>query len=113
MSLVPARHNLTAYRGATFYTRITLEVENKLQDLTGYRAKLVVKEDSCGLPFLTLDSEIEGIELGGETGTIDIEIEDSVTQNLAWSSGIYELIIIDGSGRTDILSRGGFKIISF
>lgn len=114
MSLIPARHNFTIYQGATFYKRIFFEVEGAVQDLTEYSAELVIKDEPKGTVLLTLESGgVGGITLGGKEGTIDLKIEESVTEEIAWVSGIYELRLEDFIGRVDVLMRGGFKVIPF
>lgn len=112
MSLVPARYNFTIYQGATFYKKITFEVEGSIQDLSEYDAELVIKDEPGGSELLTL-AVGEGITLGGVLGTIDLKIEPLVTKNLTWSAATYELLLTDPIGRIDVLMRGGFKVVPF
>jgi hypothetical protein len=114
MSLVPARYNFTIYQGATFYKRVYFEVENKLQDISGYEAKLIIKSEPTKTLLLELTSAPGGgITLGGILGTIDLEISAAKTSELKWESSVYELFITDLIPRTDVLMRGGFKVIPF
>lgn len=115
MSLVPAHHNFTIYQGATFYQRIIFEINGEIQDLTGYSSKLIIKDEPKGIILLTIVNEnySTAIELGGKAGTIDIKIASSLTKDLTWESGVYELTITDSNERTDVLLRGGFKVILF
>lgn len=115
MSLVPAHYNFTVYQGATFYKRIFFKVDGELQDLTGYTAELVVKEEPEAVTdLITLTSSpAAGITLGGKEGTIDLEVTDEETTLITWEVGVYELFITDASSRTDVLLRGNFKVILF
>lgn len=116
MSLIPARYNFKVYQGATFYKRVLFKVEEKIEDLTEYSVKLVIKDEPEGITLLTLTSETEAIKLGGLTGTIDITITDTETTALQWEEAYYELFVSDESvspRRTDVLLRGGFKVVQF
>lgn len=114
MSLVPAQHSFTIYQGATFFQRIFFEINNVLQDVSEYAAKMEIKDQAGGAALLTLDNAGNGgITLGGSAGTIDLTISAVKTSTLTWSQGIYELFITDKTARTDVLLRGGIKVIPF
>lgn len=113
MSLIPAIHSFVAYENATFYKRIYFEVEGKIEDLTHYSSKMVIKTEANGEILLELTSPSGGIILGGEEGTIDITIVPSELET--WKSAVYELYVTETTEakRTDIILRGGFKIVPF
>lgn len=112
MSLVPARYNFIIYQGATFYSRIYYSIDGNIKDVTGFDAKLVVKDEPEGTTLLILTVG-DGIDLGGTLGTIDLLISATDTSNLTWSEGFYELFVTDLTPHTDVLTRGGFKVIPF
>lgn len=112
MSLQPARLNFTIYEGATFYKRITYSINGAVQDLSGFDARLVIKDTPEGTTLMTLDTQ-NGIDLGGVDGTIDLSIDASDTATLAWSSAVYELFITDTHPHTDVLLYGGIKVHRF
>lgn len=110
----PIKYDFKIYQGASFFKRITLELDNAIQDLTDYNASLVVKSTTHGVVLLTLDTDTNGgIVLGGTDGTLDILIEDEATELFLWTSGIYRLYLEPPSGLEDILMYGTFKVIPF
>lgn len=114
MSLVPARHNFTIYQGATFYKRIFYQVEGLPVDLSNSEAWLVLKNEPSGTKLFEITSKGEGITLGGITGTIDIRINAVDTSTFTWTSAVYEFFVRDiGVNRTDVILRGGFKVVAF
>lgn len=118
MSLVPARFNFTIYPGATFYKRIFYELEGALVDLSEHKVTLWIKDQPSGTTLLKLDSisNVEQVKLGGINGTIDLTITEGETSALTWSQGVYELFVTDETlvpDRTDVILRGGFKVIPF
>ncbi len=112
MSLTPGNHSFTIYQGATFYKRIIYQVDGVIQDLTSYSAQLVIKDEPEGDTLLTL-TDGHGITLGTTDGTIDLLIDAAVTADLTWTNAAYELFVTDNSDRTDVLLRGGFKVVRF
>lgn len=114
MSLVPARYNFTVYQGATFYKRLTLQVDGVIQPVAGYTVSIPIKTGPDGTTLLTLDNVTNGgVTLEAEPGTIDLFILSNVTESLTWRTGYYELFITDLTPKTDILLSGGFKVIPF
>lgn len=116
MSLDPARHNFTIYKGATFRKRVTLltgGTGSSARDLTNYSASLVIrKSPSDPTIYLTL-TESSGLTLGGVAGTIDIVISAATTGALTWQSGTYHLYITAPSaGDTDAILWGAFKVVT-
>lgn len=112
MSLVPAHYNFTIYQGATFYQRVILEINGEIQDLTDSSAELLIKDEPQGKVLLALMLG-SGIILGGVAGTIDLNMSATKTSELTWETGIYELTVTGSNERTDVLLRGGFKVIPF
>ena len=113
MSLVPARENLTIYQGATFYQSIIFKIDGVLQDVSGYKAELPIKDEIRGTTLLTLDSFSNGGITLGSNGTINLLITSDVTKDILWPNAIYELLLTDLTPRTDIVLYGGVKVIPF
>lgn len=98
------RIRLAIYKGATFRKRITWKTGTSAANavavnLTGYTAHLQVRStvDSSTV-LLDLTTENGGIVLGGSAGTIDIVIDETVTQGLTWDSAVYDILLTAGGG---------------
>lgn len=112
MSFLPEQHNFAIWKGATFRTTITVYTDagETLQDFSGATAELIIRDQPEGTPLLTLTTENGGIELGGAQGTIRLYISAEDTQDVDWTSAVYDLTVTAGgpNGDTDALLYGGF-----
>lgn len=113
----PAKKKFSIWRGATFRYRFTYldgGSDGDPRDLTGYQARLTLK-DSHGPILFELDSEEStsdgALTLGGTAGTIDIVISDEATSDFTWNSAIYELLIeAPNNGDVTAILVGGFAV---
>lgn len=115
MSLLPAKFDFTIWKGATFRKQLVLRTggpDSPLRNLTGYTSELVIRPEAEGAALLTLTTANGKIILGGVNGTIDLVIDAATTAAITWPSGVYDLTITapGGSGETDALLYGGFKV---
>ena len=84
----PAKYDLYVPQGATFDRTLTLELNGEPVNLTGYTAAMDVrKEYESATPDLQL-TNLTGIQLGGNTGTVTIGI--TATQTAALIAGNYK-----------------------
>lgn len=114
MTLLPARHNFTIWRGGTFNERITLLISDSAsgpKDLTGYSGQLLIRNLPQGASIYTMTNANAGIVFGDAFGTIDLIIPASVTSALAWTHGSYDLIITaPDNGDADPILWGSFQV---
>jgi hypothetical protein len=114
MSLLPARRNWTAWRGGTFRKVLNLkqgDINSGALDLTGYTARMVIRDAPAGAVLLSLTTENGGIALGGAAGTVTIYISDEDTATLTWNNGFYELFLITPSGDANPYLHGSLRVI--
>lgn len=111
MSLTPAKHRLTLWKGATFAKQIEyMSIDPDLpEDLTNYAAELTIR-DRNGTALLTLDIDNGGVSLGGQQGTISLFVTDEETAAITWRNGAYSLRLTDPGGNTDILLYGPVRV---
>lgn len=88
------------------------ETTNLPIDITGYSAILQIRS-AFGSPYVLLEltSAVDGgIVLGGSSGFIDVTIPDTATdlsiQPTGWVKGVYDLVIIEPSGKRIKLAKG-------
>ena len=99
MTITPGNYDITIYQGTTFSTILAWKDEtNTLVDLTGYTARLQMRENyNSSTPFLNLTTENGGIVLGGVLGTITLLASAASTAALEALEGVYDLEMINGS----------------
>jgi len=112
MTITPGNWNLTVYKGGTFsYTITWTDQSNTPINLTGYTAKMMVRQSlDSAAAILTLTTENGGITLGGSAGTIALSIDKTTTAALPALIGLYDLEIISPGGGVDFLTQGYVNI---
>lgn len=108
-----ARRNIVIEKGATFNPVWTwyLEDENGVKtpvDITGYLARMKIKDDYGGNVILSLLSGAE-ISLGGTAGTITFDVSAAVTEAIPNDTGVYDLELESPSGVVTRLIQGKVK----
>lgn len=102
------RFDITINQGATYELTITWkDSAGTAINLTGYTARMQVRETySSTTPIVSLTSG-SGITLGGAAGTIAIVISATTTAALtAPFSGVYDLEIVSAAGVVTRLIQG-------
>jgi len=87
-------------------TWYTSTAETAVVDLSNYTARMDIRRkqsDSSALATLTNSS---GITLGGSAGTIVIALTDTQTASITPGPAVYDLEMIDGSGKVRRLIAG-------
>lgn len=108
--IAPAAHDITCYQGATFDYSLTYKTNGTAVNLTGYTARMQVREtyDSTGTVFsLTSGS---GITLGGTAGTIELNISAADTAGAAHGQYAYDLELVSAGTTVTRLMEGYFFI---
>jgi len=98
-------YNMSIDQGETYIRTITWKQNGSLVDLTGYTARMKVKDTYGGTTYLTL-TDASGITLGGTAGTIVIKITDAQTSGLVAQDYVYDLELVSGSGDVSKLIKG-------
>ena len=93
-----AQYDLTINKGETFIRTFTWKDANNLPiNLTGYTARMQIREeigDENTIVNLTTDS---GITLGAAEGTIVITISATETSAITAGSGVYDIELVNGA----------------
>lgn len=107
-----AKYNFTIYQGETFDKTLTWKTGDPKNpvDLTGYTARMQIRKKYGSSILLELTTENSRISLGTTAGTIQIIISASDTAAIDWSSAIYDLELISGSGIVKRLLQGTIKV---
>lgn len=106
----PGKYSITAYQGSTFSRSFTYAIDGAPVDLTGYTARMQVRENYESVSTIfNLTTENGGISIDGPNGVITVTIAASSTTNAEPGKFRYDLEIIDG-GIVNRLLEGRFTI---
>ena len=110
--MTAAKHNLTIDQGATFRITLTYKIDSTPVNLTGYAARMQVREryDSETTAVSLTSAPGGGLTLGGSAGTIAIEITD--VQSAAMPAGrlVYDLELVAPNGDVTRLVEGTMTV---
>lgn len=104
----PAEHPLKLRQGDTYKRTLTWLVNKVPVNLTGYDARLQVRE-SPDDATAALDAS-EYLTLGGAAGTIEIEIPAAETADLEPGRYVYDLEVESGGGEVTTLIAGSLTV---
>jgi hypothetical protein len=107
--MTPGKANFLCPQGSTFTRTLTYKIDDSPVDLTGYEARLQVREYHYSDDFVVNLTDNDGITLGGSAGTIDIVIDATTTQDLVPGSYVYDLELVVGSTVTRLV-EGKFTV---
>lgn len=105
----PGYLNLICYQGASFDYTLTWKSAGTPVDLTGYSARMQVREDYTSSTAVLSFTNGTGITLGGTAGTILIATTAGTTANLAAGDYVYDLEMVSG-GTVTRLVQGKFTV---
>jgi hypothetical protein len=109
----PGYLDLNCYQGANFDYALTWQTGGTAVNLSGYSARMQVRDSyDAGTAIVSLTSGT-GITLGGTAGSIALEL--SATQTAALdgtpnSQYIYDLELVSGAGYVTRLVEGRFYV---
>lgn len=108
--MTPGKYNFICPQGATFSKQLTWKIEDDPVDLTSYTARMQVREKHTSTAkILDLTTENGGISLGGDQGTIQIEVAASDTADLVAKCYVYDLELVSSSTVTRLI-EGQFMV---
>lgn len=106
----PATLNMTCYQGASFDYSLIWKVSGTAINLTGYSARMQVREQyDSNVAVLTFTSG-SGIVLGGTTGSIVIEASPTTTAGVAAGQYVYDLELVNPTNGVTRLVEGIFSV---
>lgn len=107
--MTPGKANFLCPQGSTFTRTLTYKIDDSPVNLTGYEARLQVREYHYSDDFVVNLSDTAGITLGGSAGTITVSIAASATQELVPGNYVYDLELVVG-GTVTRLIEGKFTV---
>lgn len=111
MAVTPGQVNFLCPQGSTFSKQITYKIDEVPVDLSGYSARLQVRETHYSTEaLLSLSSPSNGITLGGSAGTINLLVSASDTSDISAGNFLYDLELESGSGEVSRIIEGSFIV---
>ena len=109
MSAIPI-YNITVHQGQTWEMSLFTQDENGApKDLTGYTARMQVRDRAGGA--ILLDRTVgSGIAITAPDGQIAVSMTAVESAALAFSKGVYDLLIQSGTGTVTYLCGGDFVV---
>lgn len=109
--MTPGRFNFTCPQGTTFDTTLTWKIDNTPVNVSGYAARLQVRETHTSEDYIVNLTDLNGgISLGGSAGTINLLISATDTSNFIIGDHVYDLELISGSNAVTRLLEGRFNV---
>jgi hypothetical protein len=109
MTQQPGDLNLRMFQGATFRYALTWLEDDVPKNLTGYTARMQVRHTVDSLTTVVDIDTDNGITLGGEFGTIELEVPAEDTTDVPPGLYVYDLELVDGDVVTRLV-EGSFYV---
>jgi hypothetical protein len=106
----PGIANLVCPRGSTFQRTLTFRIGRNAVDITGWTARMQVRERYESDSALVSLVSGSGITLGGTAGTIAISINAVTTAGFPSGTHVYDLELINTTGEVTRLLEGKFTV---
>ena len=108
--MTPGLVHFVCPQGTTFKRTLTYTLDNIPIDLSGYSARLQVREAYYSTePLISLETG-DGITISGSAGIINIQINSTDTSAMIAGTHVYDLEIQSPSGDIDRLIEGNFTV---
>jgi hypothetical protein len=109
----PGRFNFSLIQGYTFNTSPAWKINNSYVNVTGYSAKMQVRQAVTSTSVILEMSTANGRIVAGTTdGKFTITLSATNSAALPPGNYIYDLDITSPSGTTTTLLTGGFAVVA-
>lgn len=102
--MTPGYHDFVIYQGATFALQFTYKTDGNPIDLTGYTARMQLRETyQSASPAIALTSDNGRLEITAATGTITARLDAEETAGLKARRYVYDIELVNGETVSRIL----------
>ncbi len=107
----PGTYNMTIYQGSDweFWVPGYRDTVGQIVDLTGYTAKMQIRDRKGGELLVELTTENGRIVLGGAAGTILLTLDHATTAAMR-RGGVYDLELTSSAGKRGRLLQGSVAL---
>lgn len=106
----PAKYTMVCPQGSTLDVQFTYKINKFPVNLTGYSARMQVRELHTSVETLVSLQTGSGITLGGKAGTINILIPSANTEGFKPVPHVYDIELIAPNGSVTRILEGTFNI---
>jgi hypothetical protein len=106
----PGYLDLDCYQGANFDYQLTWTVAGSAVNLTGYSARMQVRQYADSTATVLSFVNGTGITLGGTAGTIALSAVATATSAVEAGQYVYDLELVSGAGYVTRLVEGNFVV---
>lgn len=107
----PGVYNVSCWQGADWDRTFTVSQNSVPLNLSGYSARMQVRESADADGYLLSLTDASGITLGGTAGTITVAITSAQSSAVAAGAYSYDLEIISNGGTVTRLLQGSFVVV--
>jgi len=109
--MIPGKYNIVCPQGSTLDQQLTYSIDDIVVNLTGYSARMKVKEKySSTLSTLDLTNVNGGIVLGGTLGTINVVVTSTQSSEISAKEYIYDLELVSSANIVTRIIEGKFIV---
>lgn len=108
--MTAAYYRIEIEQGATWNPTLTVTDTGGAVDLTGYTARMQIRETVDSPTPLAELATGDGISIDGPAGQITLLITADTSTAWDWHSGVYDLELVDPGGGVERLLKGDVRI---
>jgi hypothetical protein len=108
--MAAGRLDLLIEQGSTFEEPLIWKSGGVAVDVTGYTARLTIRDRVGGSVLLALTTENGRIAVGTTDGSIRLTVTDEDTATIGWTHGVYVLEVTSPAGVTRRLLEGKVRV---
>ena len=109
--MIPGKYNIICPQGTTFSQQLIYSLNNVPMNLTGFSARMQIREKHTTPHYqLSLTSSNGGLVLGGEAGTIIINVSSTQTTAIHAKEYVYDLELVSSSNLVTRIIEGKFIV---
>lgn len=108
--MAAAYYKIMVEQGSTWRRILTIKDANGVVDLTGFTARMQVRETlGSPAPLFELTTG-NGITVNGTAGQITLLIPADTSAAWTWRYGVYDLELVSAAAEVERLLRGEFEV---
>jgi hypothetical protein len=101
---------ITCQQGSTFTRRLVYKINKEVVNLTGYTARMQVRESHSSPTFIVELTVGNGITITGATGQISITITAGATATIQPGTYVYDIELVAPNTTVQRLLEGKFVV---